>query len=133
MSFDPNKPVQTREGKKARIICTDAKNDFPIIALVEDGCYETQEGFTLDGYFHRDKCYQPSQRDLVNIPETCKVKVWFYRQLPHGPICAKASCEVSDVYEYIAVREIEITEGERPTAILAAIKKKEREGEAYKR
>lgn len=33
-AFDPTKPVQTRDGRKARIICTDAKGVLPIIALV---------------------------------------------------------------------------------------------------
>ena len=33
--FDPLKPVQTRDGRKARIICTDRKMDgFPILALI---------------------------------------------------------------------------------------------------
>jgi len=32
--FDPSKPVQTRDGLPARIICTDAKCDFPIIGLI---------------------------------------------------------------------------------------------------
>jgi hypothetical protein len=34
--FDPTKPVQTRNGKSARIICTDRKGLFPILALVVD-------------------------------------------------------------------------------------------------
>ena len=32
---DTSKEIITRDGRKARIICTDAKGDRPIIALVE--------------------------------------------------------------------------------------------------
>ena len=32
---NPSKKVVTRDGRKVRIICTDAKNDWPIIALIE--------------------------------------------------------------------------------------------------
>ena len=31
--FDPTKPVQCRNGRKARIICTDAKGEYSIFAL----------------------------------------------------------------------------------------------------
>ena len=30
-----SRKVITRSGRKARIICTDAKNDYPIVALIE--------------------------------------------------------------------------------------------------
>ena len=35
--FDPTKPVQTRDGREARIICTDVerKGDWPIVALIK--------------------------------------------------------------------------------------------------
>lgn len=29
-------PICTRDGKNARIICTDAKGDYPVIALIEE-------------------------------------------------------------------------------------------------
>ena len=34
---NPNRQVITREGKKVRIICTDAKSIYPVISLVDDG------------------------------------------------------------------------------------------------
>ena len=35
--FDPSRPVQTRDGRKARIVCVDMKRDhYPILALVEN-------------------------------------------------------------------------------------------------
>ena len=43
------KSVCTRDGRKARIICFDAKGDKPIIALVEMGVAETPNNYPIDG------------------------------------------------------------------------------------
>ena len=39
---NPSRKVVTRDGRKARIVCTDAMGDYPLIALVEalDGTAE---------------------------------------------------------------------------------------------
>lgn len=43
-------PVQTRDGKKARILCFDRKDDdCPIVALVEIDGYEYTKHYTLKG------------------------------------------------------------------------------------
>ena len=34
---NPSLPVITREGKRVRIICTDAKSIYPVIGLVDNG------------------------------------------------------------------------------------------------
>lgn len=47
--FDPTKPVQTRDGRKARIICTDAASPLPIVALVTDKGVEYPTVFTKEG------------------------------------------------------------------------------------
>ena len=48
------KPVCTRDGRKARIICFDAKGDYPIVALIErlteNGNIEGVEQYTIDGH-----------------------------------------------------------------------------------
>lgn len=44
------KPVCLRNGRKARIVCFDAKNgDYPIIALVEDGANEVALYYNVKG------------------------------------------------------------------------------------
>lgn len=68
-TFDPTKPVQTRDGRKARIICTDRKGtEYPIIALVED-----EDGEEGDYAFSATGSYWDSGEemvdDLINIPE----------------------------------------------------------------
>lgn len=66
--FDPTKPVQTRDGNKVRIICTDAIGcDFPILALVmvEPG-REQLYSYCLNGNWAADG--DTRNCDLVNIP-----------------------------------------------------------------
>jgi hypothetical protein len=65
--FDPTKPVATRDGRPARIVCSDRKGGAPIIALVTnpDG---TEGAF----FFHpngQSILFRNSPHDLVNIPE----------------------------------------------------------------
>lgn len=48
---NPNRKVVTRAGRNARIVCVDAKGDFPVIALVEksNGAAERPVAYTKDG------------------------------------------------------------------------------------
>ena len=46
---NPNRKVVTRNGRSARIICTDAKGNYPIVALIEEGGYEHALSYTKDG------------------------------------------------------------------------------------
>jgi len=82
--FDPTKPVQTRSGQKARIICTDCKSPegFPIIALVDDGrgC-EDPKSYTDDGaYYSKEK---EELLDLVNVPEVTRILVFTSPYTPY--------------------------------------------------
>ena len=53
---NPSKKVVTRDGREVRIICTDAKNDEPIIALVYNNNRDEENVYTYnrDGSFYRD-------------------------------------------------------------------------------
>ena len=61
------KPVCTRDGRKARIICFDRKGNTPIVALIE--CVNHAE--ILQGYHNDGKCfhYETSNSDLMMLPE----------------------------------------------------------------
>ena len=64
------KPVCTRDGRKARIICIDAKRTHPIIALVSDPDIEGEEipfCYTNDGFYNNPNC--ESNHDLMILPE----------------------------------------------------------------
>jgi hypothetical protein len=65
--FDPNKPVQTRDGRKARIICTDAKANENIIALLQNSHGEEYVQHYLSG--GTVFCTAESGNDLINIEE----------------------------------------------------------------
>ena len=49
--FSPDWPHghQTRDGRKARIICQDAKGSFPIIALVDGKYGEYPRAYSIEG------------------------------------------------------------------------------------
>lgn len=60
------KPVCTRDGRKARIICFDTinKGNYPIIALLED------KGCEAIFYYNKDgKCNVGTEIDLMMLPE----------------------------------------------------------------
>ena len=53
---NPSQKVVTRDGRAVRIVCTDAKGDEPIIALVYNNIREEENVYTYnrDGYFYGD-------------------------------------------------------------------------------
>ena len=65
---DPSKKVVTRDGRTVRIICTDARGEYPIIALVEyyDGSNDNIYSYTKDGVYYP---IEPSEEDLFFASE----------------------------------------------------------------
>lgn len=64
-AVDFSKPVvTTRDRRPVRILCTDAKGDFPIVGLIERGGFEFLHCWTADGFAPTDDNYT-----LVNLPE----------------------------------------------------------------
>lgn len=73
------KPVCTRDGRKARIICFDVKCDDvqPIIGLIDMGTHEEMYWFREDGHFlpegkeHKDDLFMATEKHegWVNILE----------------------------------------------------------------
>ena len=85
------KPVCTRDGRKARIICFDAKGDKPIIALVEMGTAETPNNYPIDG---KAVSAKESSCDLMMLPEKKEGWVNVYNHLgvitlSHNPFDTK--------------------------------------------
>lgn len=72
MTFDPTKPVRTRDGRNARIVCTDVNNSMPIIALIKDEY--GKEWIAHYGIGGNVYGYSQDKSDLVNIPE--RVERW---------------------------------------------------------
>ena len=61
------KPVCTRDGRKARIICFDKKGDFPIVALVND--YNEEEYIKNYDKFGKRFIDGETTDDLMMLPE----------------------------------------------------------------
>lgn len=71
--FDPTKPVQTRDGRKARILCTDYihPDGLSIVALItQPNGEESLLTYTADGRYWTP--IEDHITDLVNVP----VKKW---------------------------------------------------------
>ena len=64
---DPSQKVVTKDGREVRIICTDAKGDEPIIALVYNKNRDEENVYTysIEGYFYKDSY---SDSDLFFAP-----------------------------------------------------------------
>ena len=67
---NPSRKVVTRDGRNVRILCTDAKGDYPIVTLIEtlDGSIEFVNKFKKDGHF-LDNDDNNSNLDLFFAPE----------------------------------------------------------------
>ena len=64
----PEQKIVTRDGKKVRIICTDAKSVYPVIGLVDNGiCGERLISCQKNGRESNDIC--ESANDLFFVPE----------------------------------------------------------------
>ncbi|WP_445505052.1 hypothetical protein [Microvirga sp. G4-2] len=75
MTFDPAKPVRLRNGWKARIICTDRRdNSMPIVYLYDDGSGEGVRCAFANGMATEapddeniDLAVEPNPYDLINV------------------------------------------------------------------
>ena len=110
------KPVRTRDGRKARIICFDVKGSmYPIIALIEES-----EGEKLGSYMPNGRSYKNEKEcidDLMMLPEKKEGWVNVYRDCDGANItkddniysskeAAIASAQIIDGNSYIATTKI---------------------------
>lgn len=72
--LDLTKPVQTRDGRAARILCADAKGDRPIVALISVNEAELVRCFCPDG-LASDQGGQCAG-DLINVPPKVTIERW---------------------------------------------------------
>lgn len=79
MPVDLTKPVETKDGRKVRILATDLKrSDYPVVAAVmHDNGKESIEQYTADGHFYASG--SASDEDLVNVPEPQIIYANLYR------------------------------------------------------
>ena len=73
---NPKRKVVTRNGRSARIICTDAKGNYPIVVLIEEGGYDNALSYTKDGKLYAG---ESNVYDLFFAPEKHEGWVNVYR------------------------------------------------------
>ena len=75
--IDFNKPVQTLDGRKARVLCTDLTNpEYPIaVEIIHNNLPASLIAYPEDGKFDGNRT---SPADLINVPETRVVWVNMY-------------------------------------------------------
>lgn len=114
--FDPTKPVQTRDGRAARIIdtnfkCLQNKNYTLIVVITNNTNNESIHVFRSDGSYIDSK----PDWNLINIPEKHVRWINFYNNAPCSlPYLSKEAANrgCGDLINRIACVRIEFTEGE---------------------
>ena len=99
------KPVRTRDGRKARIICFDSNGGKPIVALVTecDDEEETPYKYHCDGSYNCQSI--PSDNDLMILPE--KKEGWInIIKTEDGGYCCKG--EVNSDYNDAFIENINV-------------------------
>lgn len=92
MKFDLTKPLQTRDGRTVRILCTDGPEKcFPVVGFVDGSSSPIM--WTLSGYWRHgsDKAYG---LDLINVPppkKKAKVFVELRRDREDGELYGVAT------------------------------------------
>ena len=78
---NPSRKIVTRDGRNVRILCTNAKGDYPIVALIAtlDGSIEFVCKFKKDGHF-LDNDDNNSNLDLFFVPEKHERWVNLYKE-----------------------------------------------------
>ena len=77
---NPERKIVTRDGRKVkRVLCVDAKGDYPIVALIKskDEKEEYPFRYTVNGQF--SPCYE-KQADLFFVPEKYERWVNVYKE-----------------------------------------------------
>ena len=109
---NPNRKVVTRDGRSVRIICTDAKGDYPVVALVEiyngaENVFRVEE----NGHFYYDT---EDSRDLFFAPEKKSAWINLYKMnsfISPGPRAydtkEEAESAAGDKSYYISTIKIE--------------------------
>ena len=76
---NPSRKVVTREGKTVkRILCTDARGSYPVVALIEEGYCDNALSYTEDGKLYNG---ESNVYDLYFAPEKHEGWVNVYRCL----------------------------------------------------
>ena len=99
------KPVCTRDGRKARIICFDVKGDKPIIALIEYEIDERPCNYFVNGRFYSNP-NENNDADLMMLPEKKEGWINIYEDMVIYESKEEAELNASKVRELIATAKV---------------------------
>ena len=114
MTFDPTKPVQTRDGRKARIVSDKvSRGGYKYIAIISEESGDEWSGtFISDGSYYAsgDACH----RDLINVPEKREMWVNVYDGSYKSPVGhdSRESADLCSFQNRIACVRVEYEVGE---------------------
>ena len=86
---NPSQKVMTRDGRKARIVCTDMKNKQPVLALITEGNREDIHFYSQNGVWCND--FPNHKLDLVFAPTKKEGWINIFR--------CKTDLYIGDVFE----------------------------------
>ena len=106
---------QTRDGRKARIICRDAKGNHPVIALIATELNrELVNNYTKNGRFWSD--VDISDVDLINVPEKAEFYINFNPSSEGvdvgGVYASRSDAEKWSTSQRLSCQKIEFKEGQ---------------------
>lgn len=108
---NPDRKVITRDGRKVRrILCTDARGVYPVIALTEyDDTSDSAYSYTKDGRYHISK---PCGEDLFFAPEKHEGWATIYGKFLTGEIFstkeeAEESVKRCGTKDFVAIAKVE--------------------------
>ena len=81
---NPSRKVITKNGRKVRIICTDRKGDYPIIALVENHDSDNENVYAYKENGHYSLFSRPADNNLFFAPEKHEGWVNIYKSKYDG-------------------------------------------------
>ena len=109
---NPSKKIITRDGRNARIICTDVRGDYPVAAAVKhyDDAFDNVYTYTKDGIYHPN---EKTVDDLFFAPEKHERWANLYKSglkgytLGGNTYISKELAERTAVRDYVATVKIE--------------------------
>lgn len=112
--LDLTQPVQTRDGRPVRILCTNAKSDDPIVGLIlHESGFESPAMWKPNGQW----AHTSGDADLINAPQ--KLRIWATRHRnKHGNEWATAHIDENEYDKHrtlsscIGGTMVEIDEGD---------------------
>ena len=115
-SLDLTKPVQTRDGRKVRVLCTDGPGSRPVIGIIDGNKGPSTwclNGATSEGWFNPDL---ESESALINTPATPRTFERWFNVYDTGEITSHVDRHDADDeipwQTRIARKRVVFTEGE---------------------